>query len=68
MAVFVLGTPEENITLKALGKTKGNGKVKRIEVLGSKEKISWKQNADSLVIQKPNSIPNKIAVVFKICL
>jgi hypothetical protein len=28
-------------------------------VLGSKEQISWKQNADSLVIQKPNMIPNK---------
>jgi alpha-L-fucosidase len=64
----ILGTPEENIILKALGKTKGNGKVKRIEVLGSKEKLSWKQSADSLVIQKPNTIPNKIAVVFKIYL
>lgn len=64
----VLGTPEENTILTALGKTKGNGKVKRIEVLGCKEKISWKQNADSLVIRKPNSIPNKIAVVFKIYL
>jgi alpha-L-fucosidase len=62
----VLGTPEEIIVLKSLGKTNGNGIVKRIEVLGSKEEISWKQDAGSVAIQKPVMIPNKIAVVFKI--
>lgn len=41
---------------------------KRIEVLGSKEKISWKQNADSLSIQKPKLVPNDLVVVFKIYL
>jgi alpha-L-fucosidase len=64
----LLGTPEGTVSLKSLGKTKGNGVVKRIEVLGSKEKISWKQNADSLVVQKPNQSPNSTAVVFKIYL
>ncbi|NII29736.1 alpha-L-fucosidase [Pseudoflavitalea sp. X16] len=64
----VLGTPEEKVMLKALGKTKGNGVVKRIEVLGSKEKISWKQNAGSLSIQKPKLVPNDLAMVFKIYL
>jgi alpha-L-fucosidase len=64
----LMGIPGGNVFLKSLGKTKSNGIVKRIEVLGSREKISWKQNADSLVIQKPKQIPNDIAVVFKIYL
>lgn len=64
----VMGVPLDNITIKSLGKTSENGKVKRIEMLGSKEKLIWKQNADSLVIQKPGKIPNDLAVVFKIYL
>jgi alpha-L-fucosidase len=64
----VLGTPEGNVFLNSLGKTKGNGLVKGIEVLGSKEKISWKQNAASLSIQKPKLVPNDLAIVFKIYL
>jgi alpha-L-fucosidase len=35
-------------------------------MLGSNEKVSWKQYPDTLVIQKPKTIPNDIAVVFKI--
>jgi alpha-L-fucosidase len=64
----VLGTPEGNVFLNSLGKTKGNGIVKGIEVLGSKEKISWKQNAALLSIQKPKLVPNDLAIVFKIYL
>jgi alpha-L-fucosidase len=64
----VMGVPSDDITIKSLGKTKGNDKVKRIEMLGSKENIKWKQNADSLVIQKPGKMPNDLAVVFKIYL
>jgi len=61
-----LGVPTGNVSLKSLGKNKGNAKIKNIEVLGSKEKLSWKQYADSLVIVKPKIIPNNIAIVFKI--
>lgn len=64
----VMGVPSGDIIIKSLGKGKGNGKVKRIEILGSKEKLTWKQNAGSLVIQKPGEIPNDLAVVFKIYL
>jgi alpha-L-fucosidase len=52
--------------MKSLGKNKGNAKIKKIEVLGSKEKLSWKQYSDSLVIEKPKTVPNNIALVFKI--
>jgi alpha-L-fucosidase len=64
----VMGKPTENILLKSLAKKEGTGKIKKIELLGSKEKISWKQEADSLVIIKPKSIPNNIAIVFKIAM
>jgi alpha-L-fucosidase len=56
--------PNNKISIKAL--SKGNASISRIEVLGSKEKISWKQYADKLVIEKPASVSNDIAIVFKI--
>ncbi len=62
----LLGVPSKNISLKSLSKNKNEGKIKSIEILGSKEKLSWKQYADSLVIIKPKIIPNDIAVVLKI--
>ncbi len=62
----VLGVPTDDVCLKSLGKTKDNAKIKNIGILGSKEKLQWKQYSDSLVIKKPNIIPNNIAMVFKI--
>ncbi|WP_243347373.1 alpha-L-fucosidase [Parabacteroides sp. FAFU027] len=62
----VMGVPAENISLKSLAKNGGALKIKNIEMLGSNEKLSWEQNPESLVIRKPNRIPNNIAVVFKI--
>jgi len=62
----LLGVPTNNITMKLLGKSKGNPKIKSIRMLGSKEKIVWKQYADSLIINKPKTILNDIAVVFHI--
>lgn len=62
----LLGVPSDNISLKSLGRNKNKDKIKSIQILGSKEKLSWKQYADSLVIIKPKIIPNDIAVVFKI--
>jgi alpha-L-fucosidase len=64
----VMGAPTGDIVIKSLGSIKGKGKVKRIEMLGSKEKQKWKMSAESLTIRKPNNIPNDIAVVFKITL
>jgi alpha-L-fucosidase len=62
----LLGVPSNNICLKSLGKNKNKDKIKSIQILGSKEKLSWKQYPDSLVIIKPKIIPNDIAVVLKI--
>ena len=62
----VMGVPTNDVCLKMLGKAKEPAKIKSITVLGSKEKLSWKQDADSLVITKPKIIPNNNAIVFKI--
>jgi alpha-L-fucosidase len=64
--VTLLGVPTDDISIKSLGKTKGNIEIKSIEVLGSKEKLTWKQNAEALVIKKPEMVPNDIALVFKV--
>lgn len=62
----LLGVPEEAIVIKSLGKSASAGKISKIELLGSKEKVKWSQDADGLKIEKPKEIPNPIAVVFKI--
>jgi alpha-L-fucosidase len=61
----VLGIPTDKVSIKSLGNTK-KVKIKKVEVLGSAEKLSWKQNSGLLVIEKPKTAPNEIAVVFKI--
>ncbi len=62
----LLGVPSEEISMKWLGKDKLKEKITAIRLLGRKEKIVWKQNSDSLVIQKPKTIPDDISVVFLI--
>lgn len=62
----VLGIPDGDVALKSLGLSAGNGKVKRIRILGSKEKVRWKQGKDALVITRPGKVPNDVALVFKV--
>ncbi|MDP4210556.1 MAG: alpha-L-fucosidase [Bacteroidota bacterium] len=62
----LLGLPSEDIIIKSLGKN--NGDIKRIELLGSKEKLKWSQENEKLSIKNPNTVPNDIALVFKIFL
>jgi alpha-L-fucosidase len=64
----VLGSPQGNIIMKALGKRNAKTKIKKIELLGSTEKISWDQDDDRLSVKSPGTIPNNIAAVFKIAL
>ncbi|MFA6403445.1 MAG: alpha-L-fucosidase [Salinivirgaceae bacterium] len=64
----VMGIPTETIMLKSLSKSAGNVTIKKIEMLGSTEKLTWKLTPDALAINKPTSLPNNIAVVFKITL
>jgi alpha-L-fucosidase len=66
--VTLLGVPEEDITVKALGsKTAQNTrKIKSVTMLGSDAKVEWTQDKDSLAIGKPVAVPAEEAVVYKV--
>ena len=66
--VTVLGTPETDITVRALGtKTAQNRrKIKSVTLLGSDEKVAWTQDADQLTLSRPGSIPSPEAIVYKV--
>jgi alpha-L-fucosidase len=63
-----LGWPTNGASIKLLGKSAKllDGKIHKIELLGSKEKIKWKQTKDALAIAQPKNQPNDFAIVFKI--
>jgi alpha-L-fucosidase len=63
-----LGWPTNGASIKSLGKSAKllGGKIRKIELLGSQEKIKWKQTADALAIAQPKNQPNDFAVVYKI--
>jgi alpha-L-fucosidase len=62
----VLGVPTGDISIKSLGNAKADQKIKKIRMLGSKENLVWQQGKDALVIKKPKTVSNNIAVVFEI--
>jgi alpha-L-fucosidase len=52
---LVLGLPTEAIVVQALGfsATTQPGKVTRVELLGTGDRVNWKQQADSLRVELP---------------
>jgi alpha-L-fucosidase len=54
--------------IKSLAKSRKSGDkpVASITMVGSKEKISWKQTAVALVIKKPETMPTWQVIGFKI--
>ncbi|QCX37325.1 alpha-L-fucosidase [Aureibaculum algae] len=63
-----LGTPENTVRISALG---ANAKytqqtIKSVQLIGSSEKISWKQQDDALVINLSKKIAETQATSFKI--
>jgi alpha-L-fucosidase len=65
---FSLLAPESDITMKSLGKNAGlaDRKIKSVSMLGSDEKLIWKQKEDALVITKPAKLPGWQVVGFRI--
>jgi alpha-L-fucosidase len=63
---IAMGQPATNTIIKALGAKAGNGVIASVEMTGSNEKISWKQEADALAIKPSKSYPSENAVVYKI--
>jgi len=65
---FCMSTPTENVQINSLGKlSKYSSKaIASISMLGSKEKIQWKQGENSLTINKPTVMPNFKVLTFAI--
>ncbi|WP_075590842.1 alpha-L-fucosidase [Labilibacter marinus] len=59
-----MGMPTEDIVLKEV--TKEAGKVSSVTLLGSNQKIKWKQSSKALVIKLPNLSACTVIPVFKI--
>jgi len=66
--VFVLNPTEGNIELPALGLKSPYtpNKIKSIRMLGSKEKIKFKQDSQKLTLFVPDKRPNKYTSVFEV--
>lgn len=65
---FCFGVPEKEFRIVSLG---GDSKlsdrsIAKVEILGSAEKTSWKQEPGALVVAKPAGIPDKEAVGIKV--
>lgn len=65
---FCMGTPSGDVRITSLGKSsKLNDKaIVSVKILGSNEKLVWKQGDDALVIAKPSKLPEWQVVTFKI--
>jgi len=63
---FCMEHPVADIQLKSLGQdTKTcNKKVASVSMLGSKQKISWNQDKDALIIKKPANLPEYSVIAF----
>jgi alpha-L-fucosidase len=67
---FLMSTPDGPINLSSLGKTARlvDKEIASVSMLGSKEKLKWKQDDDALVISKPTKLPGWKVIGFKITL
>ena len=65
---FELEQPTADISIVSLGKNAklATNEIASVKLLGSTEKLSWKQNDDALVITKPADLPKWKALAFKI--
>lgn len=63
-----LAIPRGKVIIKSLGLTAGisSKRVSTVQLLGSNDRLEWKQTADALVIKCPRLIPCKYALAFKI--
>ena len=65
---FCMGVPTGDVKITSLGKTSklNDKKIASVKMLGSKEKLNWKQETDALVITKPSTLPDWAVVTFKV--
>ena len=66
-AIALDWSAEGTITLESLSATKGKDiKVNSVSLVGSEEKIQWKQSSEGLAITLPSVAPTQYANAFKI--
>ncbi|HYP14610.1 MAG TPA: alpha-L-fucosidase, partial [Bryobacteraceae bacterium] len=67
---FVMGVPDKEAVIKALGtgSSYAPGKIENVELLGHKGKVSWIQEEGSLTVQMPPQSPSAHVVTFKIAM
>ena len=65
---FCLGTPEEAVKIKSLGKNSKltDKEIESVTMLGGNEKLNWEQGNTDLVINKPAKLPDWQVITFKI--
>ena len=65
---IVMGAPKTAVNIKSLGTAAKllEGEIASVTLVGSDEKLTWSQTAETLTIDAPQNVPNAIAVVFKI--
>jgi len=62
--MIALGLPDGPLIVKALSLKSGNGRIASIKMLGSDQKVTWKQKVDELVILPSKSYPSDYAVSY----
>jgi alpha-L-fucosidase len=65
-----LGVPQRELRIQSLGKAarRLDRPIESIALLGSDEKLQWKQADDALSISAPRSVPSPEALVYKMTL
>jgi len=65
--LFCMEPFSDKLNVKALGKSSTYyQQISSIRMLGSKEKVKWSQDDDSLVIKSPSAYPDYAATVYEI--
>jgi alpha-L-fucosidase len=67
---IIMGAPKSAVTLKSLGADAKllDRQIKKVELLGSKEKIKWQPGGGALTIEAPEGKLSDVAVVFRLTL
>lgn len=65
---IALGLPQKALSIKALSLKAGSGKIAAVKMLGSDQKVTWKQKDNELVIEPSKNYPSEYAVTYVVSL
>lgn len=64
--VLQMDVPTKKILIKNLGSQARNGTVEQVTLLGSQDKIDWKQTKDGLLIKPLKQYPSSLAIAYQV--